>query len=130
MTDIATIIPTTRTIDILHPATKEPIGLRIDLRPESHPAVREAVRKITNDRLNLRGKLSAERMEANRLEVLIASIDGWSWEGDTTFEGEKLAFAEPNVRKVLKKLPWIRDQVDIALAETEEFFRTAEDGAN
>lgn len=130
MTDIATIIPTTRTIDILHPATKEPIGLRIDLRPESHPAVREAVRKITNDRLNLRGKLSAERMEANRLEVLIASIDGWSWEGDTTFEGEKLAFAEPNVRKVLKKLPWIRDQVDIALAETEEFFRTAEGGAN
>jgi hypothetical protein len=130
MTDIATIVPTTRTIDILHPATKEPIGLRIDLRPESHPAVREAVRKITNDRLNLRGKLSAERMEANRLEVLIASIDGWSWEGDTTFEGEKLAFAEPNVRKVLKKLPWIRDQVDIALAETEEFFRTAEGGAN
>lgn len=130
MTDIATIVPTTRTIDILHPATKEPIGLRIDLRPESHPAVREAVRKITNDRLNLRGKLSAERMEANRLEVLIASIDGWSWEGDTTFEGEKLAFAEPNVRKVLKKLPWIRDQVDIALAETEEFFRTAESGAN
>lgn len=130
MTDIATIIPTTRTIDILHPATKEPIGLRIDLRPESHPAVREAVRKITNDRLNLRGKLSAERMEANRLDVLIASIDGWNWEGDTTFEGEKLAFAEPNVRKVLKKLPWIRDQVDIALAETEEFFRTAEGGAN
>lgn len=130
MTDIATIVPTTRTIDILHPATKEPIGLRIDLRPESHPAVRDAVRKITNDRLNLRGKLSAERMEANRLEVLIASIDGWSWEGDTTFEGEKLAFAEPNVRKVLKKLPWIRDQVDIALAETEEFFRTAEGGAN
>ena len=130
MTDIATIVPTTRTIDILHPATKEPIGLRIDLRPESHPSVREAVRKITNDRLNLRGKLSAERMEANRLDVLIASIDGWCWEGDTTFEGEKLAFAEPNVRKVLKKLPWIRDQVDIALAETEEFFRTAEGGAN
>lgn len=126
MTDISTIIANERTIDILHPATKEPIGLTIKLRPESHPAVREAVRKTMNDRLSGRGKITAERLEANRLEIIIAAVGGWAWQGDTNFEGSKPEFAEPNVRKVLKHLAWIKEQVDQALAETDEFFRTAD----
>lgn len=123
MTDIATIVAAERAIDILHPATGEPIGLRITIRPESHPSVREAVRKTLNDRLSGRGKVTAERLESNRLELVIASVGGWEWQGDTNFEGGKPEFAEPNVRKVLKKLTWIKDQIDKAIGETEEFFR-------
>lgn len=128
MTDISTIVAIERTIDILHPKTGAQIGLRITLRPDSHPKVREASRRAMNDRIAGRGKITAEKLEANRLDLIGSAVESWQWIGDATFEGEKPEATPDNVRKVLKKLPWLRDQIDKELGETEEFFRDADDG--
>ncbi len=130
MTDIANIVATERAIDILHPATEEPVGLSITLLPDSHHTVKAAARKALNERLSGKGKLTAERIEANRLDLLVASVGGWEWQGDLTFRGEKPDYNEANVRKVLKALPWIKNQIDKELGETEEFFRRDPDEAD
>ena len=124
MTDISSIVPNERTIEIKHPATGEPIGLSINLLPASAPPVLAAQRKMINDRLQRNSKTTAESMEQNRLALIESAVNGWSWRGDLTFEGKKPEFTPENLRKVLKKLTWLRDQIDQELGNDAAFFES------
>ncbi|OUL17027.1 hypothetical protein B0X78_02440 [bacterium AM6] len=123
MTDLSNIVAAERRLEILHPATQEPVGLVLILLPDTHPQVKAAARKSINDRINSRGKVTAEQIEANRITMLAASLGGWDWQGASTFHREKPEFEEQNVRMVLKELPWVAEQVDAALGERAEFFQ-------
>lgn len=123
MTELTTIVAGPRPLQIKHPATDEPIGLELLLLPDSHEQVRAASRKATNERMFNRGKVTAEKLEAGRIDMLAASIDGWNWEGELTFHGEKPAFSEKTLRQVFKELPWVAEQVDYALGDRAAFFR-------
>lgn len=121
--DISSIAPNERVIDIVHPATEEPIGLKITLLPSSHENVKKVQRHQQNRRLQSRKfNVTAEQLEAQGLELLVAAISGWEWSGDANFEGEVPEFNAENVRRVLKKADWIRDQVDKELANDAAFF--------
>lgn len=120
--DISTIVAAERTIDIKHPASGQPIGLKVTLRPDSDPAVTAARRSFLNDRLQRRGKVTAEKIEEQNQRVIVAAVSGWTWEGDLTFEGGKPDFNEINLVKVLKKLTWVRDQIDEELGDAAAFF--------
>lgn len=109
MTDLSSITPESRSITITNPKTAEPIGLTITLRPSSSPEVREVQRRMLNENLRNKGKLTAEKLEANRLDALVAATEGWDWEGDTTWHGEKPEATAQNFRKVYKEARWIRD---------------------
>lgn len=122
MTDIASIVAAPRTIDIKHPATGANVGLKITLLPTSSDQVQAAQRKLINDRLQRDVKTSAERLEENRLSMIEAAVGGWEWEGDLTFEGEKPEFSPAFLRKVLKLLPWVREQIDMELGNDAAFF--------
>ncbi|AVY67161.1 hypothetical protein [Xanthomonas translucens] len=122
MTDLSTIVAAERDIDIKHPVTEEEIGLRITLLPSTHPQVKAAARKSLNERLAGKGKLTAEKIEQNRMDMLVASVSGWDWQGDLTFKGEKPAFNDDNLRKVLKHLSWMQDQIDAELGNSADFF--------
>lgn len=129
--DISTIVETNRTVDILHPATHEPTGIKIEVAPMTSPAVKAVERKWANENYRTRFKtLTAEKAEAQRLDVLVAATAGWSWGGNTNFEGEKPDFTPENVRRVYRALPWLRRQVDDALGEDSEFFRSADNDAD
>lgn len=123
MTELTNIVAAARRLDIVHPATEEPVGLVLILLPDSHPQVKAAARKSINDRINYRGKVGAEQIEASRISMLCASIGGWEWQGELTFHGEKPAFQEQVLRDLLKELPWVGEQVDVALTDRAEFFR-------
>lgn len=129
MTDLSTIKAAERGIDITHPGTGDEVGLRIILLPDNHPQVRAASRKSLNDRLYAKGKVTAEKMEASRIDMLVASVGGWQWSGDLTFHGEKPEFNDANLRKVLKELSWISEQIDAGLGDRAEFFRGADEAA-
>ncbi|MGL0786526.1 hypothetical protein [Xanthomonas translucens] len=122
MTDLSTIVAAERDIDIKHPVTDDVIGLRITLLPNTHPQVKAAARKSLNERLAGKGKLTAEKIEQNRMDMLVASVSGWDWQGELNFQGEKPAFNEVNLRKVLKLLPWVQDQIDAELGNSADFF--------
>ncbi len=120
--DISTIVAAERAVEIKHPASGEPIGLRITVRPESDPAVVAARRRFLNDRLHRGGKLTAEKLEQQQNAVIQAAVSGWDWQGELTFEGAKPEFSEANLARVLKRLPWVKQQLDEELGDTAAFF--------
>ncbi|MBN49994.1 MAG: hypothetical protein CMN85_10665 [Spongiibacteraceae bacterium] len=121
--DISSIKANARPVEILHPHTEEKIGLRITVLPESDPKVKKVQREITDRQLGKRKlKLTAAQLEAQSFELLVAATDGWDWYGDADFEGEKPEFTEENVRKVYKKVVFIRDQVKAEFDDRESFY--------
>ena len=130
--DLSSIKASASSVEILHPATAEPIGLTIGLRPSTHPAVKEVQRRFTNDTLNARHKkITAEKLEANNLDRLVAATDSFAWGNGpdgkpTTWNGEALEANAANVRKVYTQAPWIKQQVDEALGDEARFFRDAD----
>ncbi|MGE8288664.1 MAG: hypothetical protein ACN6RG_11930 [Stenotrophomonas sp.] len=130
MTELTNIVANQRPLQIKHPATDEPTGLVLILLPDSHPAVRAASRKATNERMYNRGKVTAEKLESGRIDMLVASIGGWEWQEDLTFMGEKPAFGEQKLRELFKVLPWVGDQVDFALGDRAAFFRSSEEAGD
>jgi hypothetical protein len=124
--DISSISAASSSVTIRNPSTSEPIGLTITLRHSSSAEVKQVQRRITNDILKIRGKLTAEKVEANRLDVLVAATEGWTWEGETTWHGEKPDATADNIRKIYKQAPWIKEQVDEALSDDAAFFRGTE----
>lgn len=122
MTDISTIVAAARTVDIKHPATGNAIGLKITLLPDSDEKVKAAQRKCLNERMQRRGKVTAELLDAQAFAITVASASGWDWDGEATFHGEKPEFSEANLRKVLKELPWIKDQLLEERGDDAAFF--------
>lgn len=146
MTDIATIVSSNRDIEILHPATKKKLGVRIDLVSIDNERLAAKRREITNRRLYLEQRnksFTADELEENKIGLLFASMIGWEWyaqpaviDEDTgitieeaqeqpVFEGEVPEFNLRNVKRVFKKLSWFADQVFEAVGETEAFFNTS-----
>ena len=123
MTELTNIVAEARRLDIVHPANQEAVGLVLTLLPDSPPQVKAAGRKAINDRINHRGKVGAEQIEASRISMLCASIGGWEWQGELTFHGEKPEFTQQTLQQLLKELPWVGEQVDVALTDRAEFFR-------
>jgi len=121
--DISSIAPKSRTVDITHPVTGEPVGIKFVLLPDSDEKVKKAKRVIQNRQLQSRKlNITAEQLEANSLDLLVAAIDSWEWTGDAEFRGEKPEFTAANVRTVLRDVDWIRKQVDRELGNEEAFF--------
>ena len=129
--DFSTLVAETRTIDINHPVTLEPIGLKIDLLPTTSKQVRDVQRKHANENIKNRFKTTtAEKLEANALDILVAATAGWTWGEGADWKGGKPELTPENVREVYKKAPWIRKQVDEALGDDAEFFRDANASAD
>ena len=122
--DISSITAAERTVDIKHPSNGEPLGLKITLLPESDAKVQAARRKWLNERMQRGKKLTAEKAEAGQLLFLESAVNGWNWEGELTFHGDKPEFTEANLHKVLKELPWIKAQLDEELGDEAAFFQS------
>lgn len=139
MADLANIKPVPRVLEIMHPGTGMPLGVRVNLVSLDDERLTKIRRSITDKRLHLeqRGKnFKAPELEENRLAVLVAAITGWEWynptgeEGDKGYDPEAMPsfgdeepdFKPVNVRAVLSTLTWFGDQVNQALGETESFF--------
>lgn len=132
MSDISTIVATSRPINILHPRTGQETGLVIHLLPTTAPAVKAVKQRFTNEALAARGrnKTTAQKLEANSIELLAAAIDKWEWNvgadgTQSSFGGEQLELNEKNAKKVVK-VDWIRAQIDEELGDDAAFFRLAD----
>ena len=151
MLDLATLDTTTASdkgarIPILHPISKEPIGIFINLLGKHSTTFRELVRERINKRIkqeslaSKRGKIldprTAEEVEAEALEMLVACTVGWEteiYEGEGKerivketkptifFAGEHLQFNPQNALLVYSKMLWLREQVDDAIGDLENF---------
>jgi hypothetical protein len=125
--DISALVPVERTIEIVHPVTKEELGITVSLLSLNDDRMRKIKRKIQDERIRLESKgksFKSADIEENEIAMVFAAMIGWEWKKDTEFEGEKPAFNIANVKKVLTKLDWFKTQLMEAISEEEAFFQT------
>ena len=80
MNDIANIKPNEQTLEILHPSSDEPVGIRVTLMSPDDPRMKTIKRKITDFNLQKqkRGKvLKAVEVEDNEIALITATLTGW-----------------------------------------------------
>jgi hypothetical protein len=90
--DISKIKPVERIVDILHPSTKEPIGLQVSVVSLDDPTLLSVKRRINDERIKAeaRGKtVTTEEALKNEYELVFASMTGWVWAKDSDYGGVK-----------------------------------------
>lgn len=137
--DLATIKPSERTIEILHPATELPIGIRVSLLSIEDDRMKSIRRQITDNSLKLQAKnkaFKAEELERNQNMLMFTGTNGWEWynptgeEGDKgydpdampDFNGEQLPYNQKNFIAMAEEFYWFADQVQEAIGDTKAFF--------
>jgi hypothetical protein len=118
-------------VKILHPKTNIPLGFTITACGTDSETYKKAQRKQLNRRLehsqrNRNNKIArtAEEMEAEGLDILIACTKAWHT-GDRPEiemnEGEWLPCTPENVRQVYEDFAWIKEQVDQEIGDRANF---------
>lgn len=115
-------------LELLHPATKAPIGTFIGLIGKDSTVFKAHVRATANGRLRKqafqqrRGKdvdvPTIEKIEADAIELLAACTTGWR---NLELRGVQLPFSAINAKVIYTEFPWIREQVDEAIGDIENF---------
>ena len=128
--DIDDIRSNERVIEILHPRTREPVGIRVTIVSVDDEKLSKLKRSIQDRRMYLeaRGKtFKAEEIEENGLNLKVAAMTGWEWyapEGkkQANYKGRVPDFTRKDVTEVLTEKKWFGDQINTAIGETEAFF--------
>lgn len=131
-------------IELKHPTTGDPLGVFITVLGKHSHTFRDIVRDRINKRVReeanaaRRGKpatlKTAEVQEAEGVELLAACTTGWDTESKVegepgkvtssptmTFRGEQLPFNMANAIRVYSEILWVREQVDAAIGDLENF---------
>lgn len=132
MADISTIKMNDRKIEILHPGTGEPIGVRCTVCAVDDERLEKIRHSITNARLEMERKakkFTADMIEENSLRLAEAAIIEWEWydtgngEGPASFEGDTDPECNPrNKRRVFAALPWFAEQIADEIRDSKDFF--------
>lgn len=137
--DIANIKPTERTIEIEHPYTGQPLGIRVTLVSLDDDRLKRIKRNITDESLKLQAKnksFKADDLDRNAKALLWAATTSWQWynptgnEGDAGYDpeahakwdGEVPEFNQRNFYDVVEKQTFIADQIREALEDARGFF--------
>ncbi|MFO0271362.1 MAG: hypothetical protein ACK53W_12610 [Gemmatimonadota bacterium] len=115
-------------MDVLHPITQERL-----VDPETGEAVslrlagidseryRAHVRRSTNRRIQNRSrKVTAEDIEAEALDLLVAVTLGWT---GIDLDGKPLPYSAANAKTLYTRCPWMREQADVFVGDRANFFR-------
>ena len=115
-------------LELLHPVTKEPLGTFISIVGKDSATFRNHVRKTGNERLRKQAANqrrgaevevpTIEKIEADAVELLAVCTTGWR---NLNFRGVELPFSTVNAKVIYTELPWIREQVDQAIGDVENF---------
>lgn len=124
--DILAIQPSTISVDIKHPATGAPIGLKVECVSLEDDRVKAVERTIKNRALRGgRNTVTAEKIEDNTVELLSAAIVGWEWaDGLTLGDLKNPPLSKITVGKLLA-VGWIAKQIDMALGDEAAFFSSS-----
>ncbi|MHB2205071.1 hypothetical protein [Methylobacterium sp. CM6257] len=119
------------TMEVVHPATGAPLTqdggavVSITLAGQDSERYRKADRRIANKRLQAssngqRVKLTAEGIESDNLERLVACTIAWNGIG---WGGADKECTPENAREAYKRLPWLREQAEAFTADRANFLK-------
>lgn len=116
----------TLTVDILHPITGEPTGMRVEVASADSPRYREATRAILEKaaaslpRGGQRARKAALRdMESDALDLLVACTISWT---GVVERGVEVPLTVENARRLFTTHPWLRRQMDEVMQDRASFF--------
>ena len=121
--DLSTIAPSTVPLEIRNPGTGKATGLVLNLLSMESDAVKKVKRANTNKAINRRNrKLTADDLEENSLDLLVATVASWEWKGDAAWTGGKKPECKPEIVREVLSLSWIRSQVEEVINDESAFF--------
>ncbi len=136
--DLSTLEPIkdAATYQIRHPVTNEPLvatpsskdgkgePVTIDLLSADSDAFKSRQFAALNKRLRTgkKPKLNAEDIDEEALDLIAACITGWR---NIELDGKPYPFSADNAKALLRRLPWLREQLDEAIADRANFIRTS-----
>jgi len=100
-------------LDVEHPATGKPIGIKIMVRSAGSDNAKEVVRKQTDGILakQQKGKLvGADTVESNEIDQAVSYVHSWDWTTNT-YGGKKPDSDPATIKAILAKEGWIYAQV-------------------
>ncbi len=112
-------------VDIIHPKTFDPIGLKIVVAGPDSERQKKARRAVINSRLSKRNqKVTAVQLEDEALEIIAMSTISWTFAEGVTLDG-KVPFCNPkNAEEIYKRYPLIFDQVNAQAGDRGNFTKT------
>ncbi len=109
-------------VAITHPGTGEPLGITVTVAGPDSDRQRKARAVITNDRIEKRiRKATADRLDEEALTMTCAAIIGWD---GVIVDGKAVEFNPCNASILLKRFPFIRDQIDAAVGDRSVFIKS------
>jgi len=120
-------------IEIQHPVTMEKTGIFISVVGKDSDVYRDRIKALANENLARdaarRGKQERpdiDKMEAKSIDVLVASTVAWrsaNTPGQVMLDGDALDFSPDNAHKIYNRILPIREQVQEAINDLENFMR-------
>lgn len=111
-------------IEIRHPITDEPLGVFISVLGRDSDIYQRKVRALANDAIDRqrrgKGPKKLDEAEDDNIAALAAVTTGWR---NVVLHGEELAFSVANARKLYTAVKPIREQVQEAVNDLENFLR-------
>lgn len=130
--DLSTLEPTTDSVPVQlrHPTTNERLttdtgqAITVSIVGMDSEQFRTRHRAIINKRLNAgkKAKVTAEEIEAEAIETIAACITGWQ---HIELDGKAMEFSKGAAKTLLTRLPWLREQLDEAIADRANFLKTS-----
>lgn len=121
--DILALAPNTITVDLKHPATDAPLGVKVELQSLESDEVKAVERTLKNKALKSgRNNVTAERIDDNTTAILSAAIVGWVFSGDANLGGDKKPACTPANKRKLLSVAALAKQIDLALGNEAAFF--------
>lgn len=140
--DLKTIKPSERMVEVLHPKTKEPVGIRVSIVHIEDESMKRIKRQIQDERLRLESKgksIKSDAVEENTRELAFKAMKSWEWYNPTctgkkenkafdesnhpTWNGEKNPeFNKKNVFDLFDNLPWFLYFICSEIGDEEAFF--------
>jgi hypothetical protein len=110
-------------LDVKHPKTDKPVGVKIMLRSAGSDAAMAVVRRQTDEMLvkqQRRKPVVAETIEDNEIEQAASYVASWDW-GTNTYDGVKPSADAETVKAILRKEPWLYAQIVTAARDIANF---------
>lgn len=122
-------------VELKHPVTQASLGIFWKIVGSDSDTFKAHIKETLNARLRQealakkRGKelpvRTIEEIEAEGIDLLLICSLGWRTVDSNTipFDGQQLEFNIPNAKTVLKRLPWVKTQIDEAMGDLENFMK-------
>lgn len=113
-------------LDVEHPATGEPMGIKIMVRSAGSEAAMAVVRKQTDSILAKQQKrklIDADTVEQNEIDQAVSYVASWDW-GVNTYDGAVPKSDPATVRAILTKETWLYAQVVEAARKIANFTKS------